>query len=283
MAPRLVWQAALLLLLSALTSGTNENPKNGHHFLLSADETAHSAAATAHFHPATERINAEPTRILPRHLQSEEFTPEFVCATFTADQGFNQTFDCRCESYGVDVQMDCDYRQEQCNSDNSICYLGSIQRILELDPEAVEVQADTVPLLARAVTTCTRFTTDDNESVTCIRIFPKKDGDFAELLSCTVQYSPTGEDPQKCNECTLCGTGKQSGLPEISFNCCNRETDLKQTCGSTQNGVAVPVFDIIPESEVGMCTSAGANGRFSLVGAFSFATALLGMQMWLRF
>ena len=281
MAPRHLWQASLLLLLSALTSGTNEKPKSGHHFVLSAADEEARSAVTVHFHPTAteERLNAEPTRILPRLLQSDEFTPESVCASFTANQDFNQTFDCSCKSYGVDVQMDCDYRQEQCNSDNSICYLGSIQRILELDPEAVEVQAESVPLLARAVTTCTQFTTDDNESVTCIRIFPKNDGDFDEILSCSVQYSPTGEDPQKCNECTLCGTDKISGLPEISFNCCNLETDLKQTCGPTQDGVAVPVFDIIPESEMGMCTSGGAYGRFSMVGSFSFATAMLWMQM----
>ena len=275
MAIRFIRQSAFILLFSTITSGSSrthhEASVSSSHSFLSAVST-HSAAV-----PLSQTIalaNAE-LKNFPRKLQ--DFTPEDVCAEFAKIKEFNQTFSCECSQYGVDVQVDCDYRDEQCNSDGSVCYLGSIQRILELDANSDEGTNSTATV-ARVVTTCTRFTTDDDDSETCIRIFPITSGNFSTIKSCSVQYTPTaGDDFMVCSDCSPCETG-QNDLATISFSCCDVETDLKQTCGPTQDGVAVPVFDIIPESEKGMCTSAGPAGTFSLVGAISFATMLFWIQ-----
>ena len=277
MTTRFFRQAAFFLLLSTRTSGSarthdEASVSSSHPFLSAVPQTTHSAAE-----PLQQTMALTNAELKPFLRKLQAFTPESVCANFASSAEYNQTFSCQCSQYGEDVQVDCSYREEQCNSDGSVCYLGSIQRILELDTNSDEVSNST-DIVARVVTTCTRFTTGDDDSETCIRIFPVTSGDFTKIKSCSVQYTPTaGTEYQVCeNGCTPCETGFDD-LPTISFNCCDVETDLKQTCGPTQDGVAVPIFDIIPESEKGMCTSAAET--FSLVvGALSFATLLLWIQ-----
>jgi len=304
MTPYFLWQQATLalLLLSLLVSGRAAAPSepsealfggapadqkgttNGHpnerlvvgsgHRFLSAEE---HLAATKYFQ---QEFNSNRRGL---QVDTESFTPEGVCQSFASLPDFNQTYACSCENYGDNkIQVDCDFRAEQCNDDGSLCYVGSIQRILEVDPDAVVDEKNQVQLPEIAVTSCTRFTTvEDDDSETCIRIFPVKNGDFTELKTCSVQYTPiAGEEPRVCSDCSICETDDDSDLPQISFNCCNLETDLKQTCGPTSGGVAVPIFDVIPESEKGICTGSGATaalgrGSFSLFGAISFATTAL--------
>jgi hypothetical protein len=178
-----------------------------------------------------------------RELQSE--TPQEVCDNFN-----NQTagvLTCNCQRFGKDeTQVDCTYDAPQCSTDNVTCYTGSISQVL------------TVDLQARVVTTCTTFTTSELPAETCIRIFPVSNGRFRQIGSCSVSYSPNGMDaPNFCGSCAQCASNNATNATEISINCCNLQTDLKQTCGpvSQDSGAAVPRWDEIPASQAGKCVS----------------------------
>jgi len=188
---------------------------------------------------------------------------------------------CECESFDDDVKILCGYASVVCNSDNSTCYTGTIEQILTEDTD-IPVGTNETTFLQRVVTACTQFTTDDNESETCVRVFPVEDGDFTSLDSCSVLYSPDGSEPKLCASCTVedptC-TG-ESGFPEISWDCCNLQTDQKQTCGPVSQGVAIPYFDVIPENKKGMCTS-GAPAASGLTHSLFGAMASVALFYWL--
>lgn len=196
-------------------------------------------------------------------------TPEEVCESYNnATAGI---LTCTCSRFGTkDTQVDCAYNVPQCNSDNTTCYVGSISQILN------------IALQSRVVTTCTIFIESFVETVPlntelCIRVFPFEDGNYETISSCSASLQPAGsgssssDDVQVCNSCTICETPDTSSTdsknmttnPNISFNCCNIITDIRQTCVpvSATNGVAIPQYDTITPENQGTCASHADHTR----------------------
>lgn len=216
----------------------------------------------------------EVNRGLQERTLQNQLTSEFVCDSLN-NMTTTTNLQCVCSDFGSDFQVDCTYVNPICDATNTTCYVGSIQQVLK---EGI-VGA---PLQARVITTCTIFTTDPNRGTeTCIRVFPFTDGDFDMIASCSVMYTPTGSDPRVCSSCTIWEDDNSSSEnPRVSFDCCNLQTDVKQTCGEVANGLAIPFFDIIPESEKGQCTStATAIFTPSVLVLFSFLLSLASVTV----
>lgn len=201
----------------------------------------------------------------------EGYTPEEICENFNNQTATTNLHCGECSQFSEagETEVNCDFVEPVCSDDESVCYLGSIQRILNEDLETI------------VVTTCTRFTTDETDSETCIRIFPTAPANFETLKSCSVMYTPTGDQPRTCHSCSLCETGSDRGLPEIEFDCCNLQTDLKQSCNPTSDGAAIPNFDRIPVEEEGVCVSGAAlPWSFSLHPIYYWIAAAAAASMY---
>jgi hypothetical protein len=188
--------------------------------------------------------------------------PQEVCVKYN-----NQTngfYNCTCERFGTrDTQINCTYTTPQCNTDNTSCYIGSINQIIN------------VAYQARVVTTCTTFIKSFRDTVPlnqelCINIFPTEYGKFQSIDSCFVSLQPinTTDEMKICSSCKVCPTdsslinnGINTTNPNISFDCCNIITDIKQTCQpvSLLTGVAIPQYDDITKDNMGKCTSHGST------------------------
>jgi len=124
--------------------------------------------------------------------------------------------------------------------------MGAIEQIVTEDTTAGENKT----FVSRMVTTCTNFTTGDYSEM-CILVVPIATGDFSTLDWCAVVYTPDDKEHDFCDSCSVddpaCTHGSD-GSPEISFNCSNIKTGLTQTCGSVVQGMAIPIFDEIPEA-----------------------------------
>ena len=123
-------------------------------------------------------------------------TPEAACALYK-----NKTaglLSCACSRFGTkDTQIDCTYNQPQCNSDKTMCYIGSISQILN------------VALKSRVITTCTTYlesfvTTVPLNAELCIRVFPFQDGYYESLSSCVVTLNLESGNYSTGSEGKLC-------------------------------------------------------------------------------
>ena len=225
--------------------------------------------------------------------------PEVVCESYNNGTTASM-LTCNCSRFGTrDTQVDCTYNTPQCNADNTTCYVGSISQILN------------VTLQSRAVTTCTTFIKSFVPSVPvqselCIRVYPFEDGNYETLLSCEVSLR-SAEDiiagnnigGDVCNSCTICenppsdassGSSKNTTVnPNISFNCCNVISDIRQTCVpvSATYGVAIPQYDAVTSENQGRCTSHAVRTQtfhgmlvpMLLLYGLSSTTLLVGMLL----
>jgi hypothetical protein len=175
-----------------------------------------------------------------RHLQNSPVSPEEVCAEFNNRNETNATqLDCTCRRYDErDTLVECDFMELSCNDDNSICYTGSFQLLLN------------ETLNSKVVTTCSNRTVPVSpKDNTCIRIFPVAAGNYSEIESCSATYND-----EVCNYCVACDKEPGVNMSSITVNCCNVETDKVQTCGPVnENGATGTRFDFIAEEDQGKC------------------------------
>jgi hypothetical protein len=205
--------------------------------------------------------------------------PEQICKAYNAAN--SSVGNCVCERFGKrETKVTCELIND-CSLNTTVtnCYNGTIERYLNVEQQARSIEA------------CVRFPNAPNnpDALTCIQTYPLVPGNFtqlAEAQQCRVRYTPTGQDPKECHSCGLCddptrmmtaNTASSSDgsppPPVLSFDCCNLQTDLQQTCyGITKEGVAIPNFD--PIVEAGTCTSGAA--------VVEAATALLAVSsLWI--
>ena len=94
-----------------------------------------------------------------------------------------------------------------------------------------------------------------------------------EFYNMTISCAVT-QNGQLCQSCTQCAPN-ENNTQTISFNCCNVQTDLKQTCGPVSNrGGAAARFDVIPPEEQGKCS--GGTLRTLSVSVLWVALVLIG-------
>jgi hypothetical protein len=207
--------------------------------------------------------------------------PEEICQAYNAAN--SSVGNCVCERFGKrETKVTCELIND-CSINTTVtnCYNGTIERYLNVEQQARSIEA------------CVRFPNapTNPDALTCIQTYPLAPGNFSQLAKaqqCRVRYTPTGQDPKECYSCGLCDdptrmmtAASSDGSPPppvLSFDCCNLQTDLQQTCyGITKEGVAIPNFD--PIVEAGTCTS-GAAAATIMVG--TTATALLAVSsLWM--
>lgn len=178
---------------------------------------------------------------------------EAICDCFNENSNSTSVGDCTCSRFDtLDTKVTCSFRTD-CRADanaTASCFVGTVEQIF--NPQ----------LESQTVDTCVRFPLSDNPSaVTCIRTFPVAPGNYRELTQCVVLYTPTGTDKRLCSSCSVCpgtniggGSSGETERAQISFDCCNLQTDLQQSCNEvTESGVGIPFFD--PIIEAGTCVS----------------------------
>jgi hypothetical protein len=206
--------------------------------------------------------------------------PEEICKAYNAAN--SSVGNCVCERFGKrETKVTCELIND-CSINTTVtnCYNGTIERYLNVEQQARSIEA------------CVRFPNapTNPDALTCIQTYPLVPGNFtqlAEAQQCRVRYTPTGQDPKECHSCGLCddptrmmtaSVSSSDGSPPppvLSFDCCNLQTDLQQTCyGITKEGVAIPNFD--PIVEAGTCTSGVA-----VVGTMATALLLAVSSLWI--
>jgi hypothetical protein len=197
------------------------------------------------------------TRIGSRELQ---VSPDKQCELFNT--AFNGSSTCECSRYDRrDTLINCTYTEQQCNTNMTACFDGSV----------VIIQ-DSVGL-AYKVTTCTNGTAGSDRPInTCVTVETVAGKDFAEIASCSAKMNS-----QNCNYCHICGNRN------IVIDCCNVVPDTRQAeCQAvTENGGYIPIFPVV--TVPGQCKgSYGYSGSAPVARCVSlwWLAALLGTTAW---
>jgi hypothetical protein len=281
----------LLCLLSALwpcfplqVEGESHPPG-----LTTTGAAATAASPAVHHHHQPELMSSLMTRLLQQETTTAAATgeggggcdittdagcttnPQAICDSY--NNAVNSSVgNCTCQRFGkLDTTILCELFNDCSNATITNCYNGTIERIL--NPQ----------LITLTVMACVRFPNAETnpEALTCIRTYPLTAGNFSELnstLPCVVEFTPTGQDPKRCRSCSVCDTttGEGSTTPAISFDCCNLQTDLQQSCYAiTDQGIGIPNFD--PILKPGTCTSAAVAAGWDVVTAASVAALMTGL------
>lgn len=195
-----------------------------------------------------------------RNLQQN---PDFICGEFEAASSVPLT--CNCERYLEDeVQVNCQFDDEICGTgDNPVCITQSARILINAEGNAYEVES------------CSQLVSGDVPTKTCSTVVAAVPGDYPKgIESCSTTYNDNA-----CNYCIPCTN--EDGTLAITFDCCNIETDVKQTCGNvTSTGATSPQFDEIPEEEEGQCKGSygppgSASDLFGSIGKYIAGLAVL--------
>lgn len=184
-----------------------------------------------------------------QYIDPNEVTPldpQTVCEGY--NNATNVTWKCECERYDkVAVLVNCTYLEPQCTDDETFCYVGYIETVIEARNPNITI--------SNVTTSCFNITTSKPPEFVCVRIFPNESGNFTTIKSCGVEYNGT-----VCSSCEPCQPDPNSNTTNpnathISINCCNVVTDKKQTCSSiSENGATVAIFDFIEPGDEGKCS-----------------------------
>jgi hypothetical protein len=169
-----------------------------------------------------------------RNLQGAQ-DPDTICEQYqSASKGL---LTCNCSQYeATDVAIDCQYTNEICSTNMTTCVTQNVSIIIDKTGGI------------KGTRSCTRFTTSIQPRDVCIALVPQTVSMFNGSVDCKVTLND--EDCQSCGMCDF----EEGGNITMSFDCCNVETDVKQTCGYVgPQGAAIPLFDTIPEDEQGKC------------------------------
>lgn len=251
------------------------------HWTTDASTVEVPAAVMDPNHPmsiVTRSLQDTPTTIQrPEDWQGSN-SVENICQQFNDQLAGIMT--CTCVRHGTaGKRIDCVFDGPQCDANQTLCYTGSITEYLNEDNAS------------RAKETCSRYSTK-GDAETCILVFPAALGNYTTLERCEAKYSPTGVDAAPCHSCTVCMEEEEENeeqnavidgatdpaevqrMLKISLDCCNLQTDLKQTCNPISNGLALPWFDEIDDEEEGQCESVATQSTLA-AGVFGLVASLL--------
>jgi len=191
-------------------------------------------------------------------------SPNAICQSFNSQlNNASVPMNCTCARFASDqVSVNCTIVKEQCNSDQSFCFLGYVYMIIN------NIGQNRVTL---SCTNSTRGTTLN----TCVQMFPLDPGNFTDLSECYASLNNAA-----CNYCSVCNSANATSMGTVTINCCNVITDAIATCTPfTSTGATFVIYDSIPTNQVGKCQGSlsppNSGARKSSGGLMKFAVAIV--------
>ncbi|GKY97264.1 hypothetical protein MPSEU_000684800 [Mayamaea pseudoterrestris] len=190
--------------------------------------------------------------------------PDEICAQLNQAQTGIMT--CTCERFGtIDVKVFCTDVGETCNSDQSSCFIRTVELVVTSNQQS------------RVTTSCTNSTTAA-DLVTCVQVFPGTLGNFGTIQKCAATLNG-----DLCSSCTECVDKRNptTNTTSITVNCCNVKEDAIQTCAAVGPiGSFLSYYDDVPAGSEGTCPSGAEQLLRSWVGLT--AAALTSAWLLLR-